>query len=119
MGRKEVVGFVYFATADGWPIKIGWTTNPTARLRSLRACCPVSIRFLTYIPGDKKMERQLHRRFSSLKFHGEWFSRGDELMAFIDSLPSRPLESRKDRERRIGEEAWQRILAARARKVGG
>lgn len=67
-------GFVYFVQAEiGGLVKIGWATKPAERVRNMQRWCPVKLTILFSVPGDGKMEAELHRRFKSARQHGEWF----------------------------------------------
>jgi hypothetical protein len=67
---------VYFAQRDGL-IKIGWSTNVHSRISTLRA------KLIGAIPGDKKTENVLHKRFARFRVHGEWFKADKSLLAYI------------------------------------
>lgn len=85
---------VYFAERQGL-IKIGTTTDLTARLRGLSrqgsgmiAGMTVGpVRLLATMPGDQRHEKFLHTRFGSLRIDGEWFLPDSELCEFIQRLP--------------------------------
>lgn len=78
--KKESV--IYFLSC-GDKVKIGLTTDLPRRLRNIRNMSPVSLELLGVIPGDAKLERELHRRFGQYRQHGEWFSSNPELVDFI------------------------------------
>lgn len=79
--------WLYFLRAEGpqGPIKIGVTLNPTQRLRYHQIHSPVRLRFaaLVRLDGAAKTERELHRRFSAQRLHGDWFAPSLELEAVI------------------------------------
>jgi len=70
---------VYFAQhRPGELIKIGHSISVRARLAEL------GIRnLLGSISGNKTVEKQIHKKFSHLRVHGEWFEPADELLEFI------------------------------------
>ena len=62
-------------------VKIGFTTNPEARLSSLATGAPELM--LMMKPGTLTMERELHRRFAGLRVHREWFLLRGALLKFL------------------------------------
>lgn len=74
---------VYFI-AGGGLIKIGVSTNVTARLCSIRNASPVPVELLGTVPGGTLGESFLHVSFAHLRRHGEWFEDTPELRAHID-----------------------------------
>jgi hypothetical protein len=89
---------VYFV-AQGAYVKIGTTTNLTARLRALSSpgggCrrpddLPVGdVELLVTQSGGRAAEQLLHRRFGSLRVAGEWFRREPELDVYVEQIRSR------------------------------
>ena len=75
--------FVYFAQRHSdQAIKIGYTSRVPERMAFLR------LRFgdmtlLGLIPGTMSMERQLHKKFSSYRIQGEWFTPEAALLSYI------------------------------------
>ena len=67
---------IYFIEAAGTPwIKVGKSTNPTARLNSLQGGNPFKLRFLHVAEGYGREERRLHAILSMHRGIGEWFHR--------------------------------------------
>jgi hypothetical protein len=66
-----VIYFVQQGT-DG-PIKIGVSTDPEQRLRTLQSSSPQPLTLLAFMPGGVESERDLHRRFADGRLEGEWF----------------------------------------------
>lgn len=84
MGKRQQ--FVYFVLApSAKAVKIGITTDIPARINAIRAVSPVEIELLREIPANVETERQLHKKFSHLRMHGEWFRYEAELQAAIAS----------------------------------
>lgn len=79
--RKQVV---YFIERDDL-IKIGWTSNLAKRSAA------VGGKVLVAQPGDRLVERTLHRVFRNDHDHGEWFKKSPGLMSYIDSLMEKDL----------------------------
>jgi len=65
--------YVYLVEGGGL-IKIGFTEDPTSRMRDLQAGSPVSLRLLALGRGDGNIERLFHSTFSTSRRHGEWFA---------------------------------------------
>lgn len=87
ISAKPRLQYVYFFQIgkDG-PIKIGLTRNGHHRLIKLQVGCPWKLHYLNDIKGDRRMEKQLQRRFKHLRMRGEWFHPGPDLLLFIESL---------------------------------
>jgi hypothetical protein len=83
---------VYFVQADGDMVKIGWTTDLSKRLSSLRSSLPQQLELLRRIDGGKVTEKWLHKRFADRRVGGEWFEFCPEMMTIIppDELPAVP-----------------------------
>lgn len=80
---------VYFIRAHGTgAIKIGCSQNPWARLQSLRTASSEPLQLITAIDGDFTKEQKLQERFKHLRRNREWFNPGQDLLAYIASLPA-------------------------------
>lgn len=85
--KKSENSIVYFIQAiDSGIIKIGQTTDIGKRLAALQTGCPEQLTVLKTMPGDKSIERLLHKKFSAANKQGEWFYPTDELLKYIGSL---------------------------------
>ena len=76
---------VYFIGAESTNlIKIG-TTNGNAeyRLNQIKTMSPVPLRVIGSIPGDREVEKELHKRFARYRHHGEWFVLEGELQEYV------------------------------------
>ena len=80
--------FVYFIQGQSTRlVKIGITRgNVYSRLATIQANSPDTLKLLKAVKGDSKYESELHKRFASVRSHGEWFYPSRGLMAFIQSL---------------------------------
>lgn len=77
---------VYFLRAGDF-IKIGKATgSPRSRVATLQTGCPYKISVISYMYGGLIEEQALHKRFSAIRAHGEWFRAEKELIEFIESL---------------------------------
>ena len=111
--------FVYFARrADGsGPIKIGNTSDPCERIKSLSLICESELAMLAFAPGGFTAERSVHLKFADSRLSGEWFTATPELTAFISrvaetgTLPLRTDERREMvfAERYLAGDTYQRI----------
>jgi hypothetical protein len=78
-------GRVYFID-DGFFIKIGFSKNPQDRIIKLQTASPFKLTLMRTVPGNKKLETELHARFRHLKSHGEWFRGERELRQHIREM---------------------------------
>lgn len=68
--RRSQEGYVYFVRLNDL-IKVGWSENLAARLRSYGA----SVEVLAHHPGTRDEELQLHRAFAQERVKGrEWYA---------------------------------------------
>lgn len=82
--RAEAIWRIYFMHAPGAGlVKIGATSNLNSRLMALQNGSPLPLVLLGCMDGDKAVERGLHKQWSALRAHGEWFQATAELMAYI------------------------------------
>ncbi|MCX5138340.1 GIY-YIG nuclease family protein [Streptomyces sp. NBC_00338] len=66
---------VYVIGAPGsTTVKIGRTVNPRKRLAEIQRMSPARLTLLWSHPGGHELETNLHRHFSGLRVHGEWFT---------------------------------------------
>lgn len=87
--RRRSDEIVYFLKAGDF-IKIGKATGGAdSRVSSLQTGCPFPITVLATIPGGLAREARLHRLFSSLRSHGEWFHAAPSLLGFIERISVR------------------------------
>ena len=79
--------YVYFIQGEcGGAIKIGFSQNPKSRLKSIQTGMPDLLKLLAVIPGDEKLEKELHNEFNDLRLRGEWFRPDDRLLSRINKL---------------------------------
>lgn len=82
------MSFIYFVQAEFMGrVKIGRTKDVKGRLVSLRVASPCPLRLLAIILGGPKEERELHRRFSHLRVHSEWYEVRADLSEYLATLP--------------------------------
>lgn len=91
-GLANVESFVYFVRAGTVGlIKIGHAKDVGARVVGLQTGSQDVLRLVAVVPGGRREERSLHRRFIGLRHHGEWFEPREELLVFIRALPGNAL----------------------------
>ncbi|MDP8212336.1 MAG: GIY-YIG nuclease family protein [Candidatus Zapsychrus exili] len=64
-------------------IKIGFSSDPTKRIKSLQTASSDKLKMIGKLDGDRKFETELHNQFSHLRCGGEWFTNGEDLITFI------------------------------------
>jgi len=76
---------VYFVQVGGnGPVKIGVASHLETRLQAIQSTCPFPLRIIGAVAGGgQKLERKLHRQFSTDRLRGEWFLPSKELIAWI------------------------------------
>lgn len=78
-------GTVYFVECPARGlIKIGFATDLSARIRTMRTSATDEIRLIGSFEGTRRTERALHARFLQSRKFGEWFEDGPDLRAYID-----------------------------------
>lgn len=81
VARNEAEGYVYVVQdPDTALVKIGFTTSPDTRLRSILSGRPIML--LRVIDGTIGLERDLHARWAHLRTDGEWFRPAADLLAW-------------------------------------
>lgn len=76
----------YFIGGDEGPVKIGYSVNPSSRLKALQLASPVRLRVLATAGGGIYREAAYHGQFEAHRLHGEWFARAPEIEAEIERL---------------------------------
>ena len=77
-------GFVYLIREEFMGlVKIGVSTDPSARLQDLQVSCPQRLDLVAVIQSDhpKQTEAKLHVEFESKHYRGEWFRLSEEDIA--------------------------------------
>lgn len=69
------IGYVYLiGSPDSRLVKIGRSVDPERRLADIQRMSPTKLAVLWRTEGGPTLEAALHRRFKTLRSHGEWFS---------------------------------------------
>jgi hypothetical protein len=63
---------IYFIETQGM-VKIGHSVDPQKRFTMLATGCPSRCTLIGVAEGGRAEERALHKQFSDLHSHGEWF----------------------------------------------
>lgn len=80
-------------------VKIGRTTDLAKRVAAIQRMSPVPLSVLWSTPGGSELEALLHRHFSDLRSHGEWFA-----------FPADPVEQVRTA---VATEPWKQARHAR------
>jgi hypothetical protein len=86
--KREDIASVYFIRRADGLVKIGYSHNPRLRASQLRQQHQCEMEILATTLGARCKEKELHRRFSKYRVHGEWFSPSEELMRFVSEVTS-------------------------------
>lgn len=55
-------------------VKVGWSTDVSARMKSLKTASPYPLELVTTLETDEEsLERLLHKGLRNYRVHGEWF----------------------------------------------
>lgn len=88
--RGKAKGYVYFIQGlCGGAIKIGYSTNPASRLKTLQTGYPDTLRILVLVPGNERTERFFHYKFEEFKMNGEWYKPDERLLKHIEELKAK------------------------------
>lgn len=82
-------GYIYFVRLN-FRIKIGYSTNVKARLKTLQVSSPDPLEFIGSRPGSMRDEERLHSKYADLHASGEWFNDIGVLTRDLCALLSHP-----------------------------
>lgn len=105
MSGEKKIYFIKPVGMDG-PIKIGCSKFTEDRLATLSRWSPFPLEVICQTAGNHTDEFSVHRKFSHLRQHMEWFSAGDDLVEFIEKVRAGAsindvVESEHKRQRRV------------------
>lgn len=113
-------GFIYFAEADARPaqVKIGWSSNPEARMQNLKIRYGWPLRVKGVLRGAIVDERRLHQELGAYRLDGEWFALSPDVSLVVQCAEpydpthlNLPVPAYGDVTVLPGElKAWRRIL---------
>lgn len=76
-------GYVYFLRT-GNAVKIGFSTNPGRRMKSIQTGCPEPARLVKVVRGRPWTEKKFHARFAEYRTGGEWFDLRGRLAKYLE-----------------------------------
>lgn len=82
--RDAAGGWVYFIRA-GDAVKIGHSRDPQKRLKQLSTGSAEPLELWHRLPGDKQVERDLHKQFADERLNGEWFRVSDRIQEYVEA----------------------------------
>lgn len=86
--REGKQGYVY-CISDGEYVKVGYSTNPEARVPELQTGNARTLTLLGAIPGTVSDEKALHIKYIKNNVLQEWFEPVSDLLAEFDVGPKR------------------------------
>lgn len=84
------VYFIRRCTDPEGLIKIGFTRNVRARVKSLSTATPGGVELLASCEGGAQKEHDLHRRYASDRVDGEWFRPSAAVISAVASAQTDP-----------------------------
>lgn len=81
-----MIGYIYFVRIEthATRYKIGFSADVEKRMCELQVACPEKLELVGYVPGSKKLERQIHTALKAYRVSGEWFDGDvDPVILFI------------------------------------
>jgi len=86
--KNPVTGFVYLLKADNGVYKIGASTTPNQRSKTLGLQLPYETALMHTIETDDMygLENELHRKFAKKRKRGEWFELDEADIEYIKGL---------------------------------
>lgn len=100
-GRHDSYVYLIINRGTG-ALKIGQSKNPEMRVKSLQTGNDSMLILVCYIPGSKRVEKEIHKAFGHLVINGEWFKPDQEIFEYFIEAVSK-WSSKKIRERCIEE----------------
>jgi hypothetical protein len=109
---------IYVLRADNI-VKIGFTDDLAARVRTIISSTPMKVEFVGHMPGDRELERHFHSRFDATRFSGEWFVETDEMKAVWAAvlIPHIPSEEKPKDRKKLASEGEARSTQERLRNA--
>jgi hypothetical protein len=72
--RRTVKTYVYLMANHAGEVKIGVSSNPESRLRTLSTANAHPLHLLHFVVGGRSLERALHNKFKQHHIRNEWYS---------------------------------------------
>lgn len=67
-------------------IKLGYSQSIGSRLSGLQTGSPVPLIVLASCPGLRQHEKMVHRHLKEFRRSGEWFERGEKVLACVEMM---------------------------------
>ena len=84
ISKKDNESYIYFFINEKYRFcKIGYSINPSERLKSVQTGCPFELTIAGIIKGDFYKEKSFYEMFSKCRTYGEWFKISGSLRDFI------------------------------------
>src|SRR5690606_8409539 len=87
--RQRWEGYIYFARR-GDLVKIGYSTQPDRRIKTLVHHAGSEFDEVVVIPGTKNDERSYHAQFAEHRQEGEWFTTTPQILSLMGELANQP-----------------------------
>ena len=85
--KPKLVSIIYFVQGQSTGlIKIGLTTNLSARFSDLQVGSPDVLRVIGIHRGTIKSELMLHKLFANHRVRGEWFRPDESILNFVKTF---------------------------------
>lgn len=79
--------------------KIGYSVNPSDRIKGIQTGIPFLLEVLYVIEGNYKYEKYLHKKFKEYYIRGEWFNYHTDIVNYIASKGQLPINSKQKSEK--------------------
>ena len=74
--------------------KIGYSVNPTNRLKQIQGCNPYSLHLKYIVNGEMYEERMLHKKFRAFAVSREWYLYNNEIEEYFATQKKRKKRSK-------------------------
>jgi len=111
---------IYVLRSDNL-MKIGFSDNLRNRVQSIISTVPVPVEFVGHMPGDREVEKHLHKIFAEQSFSGEWFVETEQMRDFFATIliPRLPPPEPAAQVKRTVERASTADLSEKVRQEAG
>lgn len=83
-GSDDIAYFIQ--AGENGAIKVGTTNNILARINLFKTHHDKELIVRLLIPGGIYVEREVSKRFKHLRIRGEWYSPGEDLISYMETL---------------------------------
>ena len=89
--RKAAKTYVYLVVNQaGTQVKIGLSTRPERRVRTLSTGNAAPLHLLCYVVGGRSLEKALHNKFKQHRIRNEWYAYCSEITDEFSRLSGAP-----------------------------